>query len=261
MTDSPDPEVTIRTGFIPQPYPAELAALTDEESDQEELIFHAPSPSQRNPQAFHNSSNHASQYYHQKGDSPRVPMLSGPAIRPESYDGNDTWEEYISHFEDCAELCRWDDRSKVLYLAASLRGQARTFYMSLSQQEKRTYRALINKLNQRFGSSRHQSRWLAKLEVRKRQPGETIAAVGDDIRQMSQKAYCNLDGQAQETLAMNHLYKIISTEMKCRCIDRDCETISDAVDVIERYEAILGESYERKRPIIRAPQLQQLKDK
>ena len=28
-------------------------------------------------------------------------------VKPEPYDGKDSWEEYIYHFEDCAELGRW----------------------------------------------------------------------------------------------------------------------------------------------------------
>ena len=72
--------------------------------------------------------------------------------------------------------------------------------------------------------------------MRRREPQESIAAVGDDIRQMAQKAYCNLDSVAQEALALYQLYKVISLEMKCRCIDKDCRTVSEAVDVIERYE-------------------------
>ena len=93
----------------------------------------------------------------------------------------------------------------------------------------------------RFGSVRQQNRWLSRLEMRQRHPDESVAVLGDDLRRMAQRAYCDLDTIAQEVLALNQLYKIISPEMKCRCIDRDCRTVADAVDVIERYESIMGE--------------------
>ena len=35
--------------------------------------------------------------------------------------------------------------------------------------------------------------------------------------------------------------------MKCRCIDRDCRTIESAAEIVERYEAILGEGTEKKK--------------
>ena len=56
---------------------------------------------------------------------------------------------------------------------------------------------------------------------------------------MAQKAYVGLDSAAQEAIALNQLYKTITLEMKCRCIDRNCQTVS--VDVIKRYEGILGD--------------------
>ncbi|CAC5384657.1 unnamed protein product [Mytilus coruscus] len=39
--------------------------------------------------------------------------------------------------------------------------------------------------------------------------------------------------------------------MKCRCIDKECQTIADAVGVIERYESILGDG-DKKKSTIRA---------
>ena len=40
--------------------------------------------------------------------------------------------------------------------------------------------------------------------------------------------------------------------MKCRCIDRGCQTIESAVEIVERYGAILGEGTEKKKKIVRA---------
>ena len=53
---------------------------------------------------------------------------------------------------------------------------------------------------------------------------------------VGQKAYCNLDDTTQDLLALNHLYKVVSVKMKCRCIDKNCQTVFDAADVIDRYE-------------------------
>ena len=68
---------------------------------------------------------------------------------------------------------------------------------------------------------------------------------------MAQRAYVGLGSIAQEALALNQLYKTITLEMKCRCIDRNCKTVSDAVDIIERYEGILGDQ-SLKKPNVRA---------
>ena len=75
--------------------------------------------------------------------------------------------------------------------------------------------------------------------------------LGDDLRQLSQKAYTDLDARAHEALALNQLCKYISLEMKCRCIDKVCETVADAIRVIERYEAILGDYIDKKKTAVR----------
>lgn len=173
-------------------------------------------------------------------------------MKPESYDGRGDWEEYFSHFNDCAELGRWSEEDKVLTLAASLRGPARTFYIGLTTAERRSYAALVSKLERRFGSSHQQTKWLTRMEMRRRMPDESVASLGDDLRQISQKAYSNLDSTAQEALALNQLYKIVPMEMKCRCIEKECRNVSDAVGVIELYEALFEETKERKRMGVRA---------
>ena len=49
--------------------------------------------------------------------------------------------------------------------------------------------------------------WLAKYESRHRQRGESIASLADDLRQLAQRAYSDLDVHSQERLALNMLYK------------------------------------------------------
>ncbi|VDI40383.1 Hypothetical predicted protein [Mytilus galloprovincialis] len=65
--------------------------------------------------------------------------------------------------------------------------------------------------------------------MRKRNPGEAIAALADDLRQMAQRAYIDLDARAQE----------------------GCRTVAGAVEVIERYEAIIGDGSEKKKGSVR----------
>ncbi|KAK6182040.1 hypothetical protein SNE40_009807 [Patella caerulea] len=170
-------------------------------------------------------------------------------MRPETFSGSEDWEAYISHFEICAELGSWGERCRMLTLAASLRGSARGFYLNLSSREKGTYASLVKELSHRFGSTRQHGRWMTKLEGRRRKADESIAELGDDLRQMAQRAYPEFDAKAQEALALNQLYKTIGLEIKCRCLDRDCRTVSQAVDVIERYETMLGDGMEKKRSV------------
>ena len=175
-------------------------------------------------------------------------------IKPDKFTGDEDWEQYISHFEDCAELGQWSDREMFLTLAASLKGQARVFYTSLPLTEKRNYQQLTFALEQRFGSVRQQARWLSKFQARSKLVGESIATFGDDLRLLARKAYGNLEPEAQEMLALQQFYKALSVDMRCRVLDKNCSNIAEAVEVVERYEDLLAESYsggDRRRNFVR----------
>ena len=170
-------------------------------------------------------------------------------VKPELYNGEDDWDQYVSHFQNCADLGRWSETDKALTLSACLKGQARAFYLGLIPKDRSSYHRLVQKLSERFGSVRQQSRYLTKFETRMRGPEETIATLGDDLRLLAQRAYPDLGTEAQESLALHQFYKAITLEMKCRCIDRDCRTIESAVEIVERYEAILGDGIEKKNTV------------
>jgi hypothetical protein len=140
------------------------------------------------------------------------------SMKPEVYNGDGDWEVYLNHFELCAELGNWGPREKVLTLAASLRGQAQFFYVTISKEERGSYLGLTHKLGQRFGRARQQPMWMSRLESRKRSPEESVANLADDLKCMTQRAYPGLDHQAHEMLALNQLYKSISPELKFKCI-------------------------------------------
>ncbi|KAH3841194.1 hypothetical protein DPMN_114651 [Dreissena polymorpha] len=113
--------------------------------------------------------------------------------------------------------------------------------MSLTAHERRNYCTLTTRLSERFGNdSKHQCMWQNKLENRRRAKGESIASLADDLRQLCQKAYSDLDHRSQEKLALNKINKLVFTEMKCRCMDHTCLRVGEAVSVIESYESILG---------------------
>lgn len=173
----------------------------------------------------------------------RPPAVPKMVVKPETYEGKGDWSEYFSHFSDCAELGGWDNRVKCLVLAANLRGAARKYYAGLGQEEKQNYDRLTAALRRRFGGEHRQDSWLSRLEMRKRKSGESVSDLGDDIWQMTQRAYYDFDHRSQEQLALKHFYRVIDSDMKVKCVENKCATLADAVDVVERYEAL----YEDKR--------------
>ena len=168
-------------------------------------------------------------------------LYTSPHMKPQTYNGDEDWESYLNHFELCAKLGRWSYQNRVLYLAASLRGNAQVYYMTLMPAERSSYHTLVVKLGLRFSNARQQPMWISRLEARVRRQNESIAELGDDLRRMSQRAYSSLNSEAKEMLALNQLYKSVSPELKYKCISKNCTSVTQAVSIIELYEAILGE--------------------
>ena len=168
-------------------------------------------------------------------------LHTSPHMKPQTYNGDEDWESYLNHFEIYAKLGRWSYQDRVLYLAASLRGNAQVYYMTLMPAERLSYHTLVVKLGLRFSNARQQPMWISRLEARVRRQNESIAELGDDLRCMSQRAYSSLNNEAKEMLALNQLYKSVSPELKYKCISKNCTSVTQAVSIIELYEAILGE--------------------
>lgn len=167
----------------------------------------------------------------------------GYRIKPETYNGEGDWEEYITHFELCAEIGKWTKKNTPLILGASLQDQARKYYTGLSRTERRDYHVLVQKLGHRFGriGKSQISRWRQEFENRRRYIGESLATLADDLHSLSRRAYRDFDTKTQQTLALDQLYKSLKPEVKLRCVDKDCTTLGEAVEVIDMYEHIMEE--------------------
>ena len=193
---------------------------------------------------------------HARGDlsgNARRPLShTSTPMKPQTYNGDEDWESYLSHFEVCAELGRWSLYDKVLYLAACLRGNAQVYYMTLTPVERSSYHTLTVKLGQRFGNLRQQPMWVSKFETRMRKQNESIAELGDDIRRIAQRAYSDMDHGAREVLSLNQLYKSVSPDLRYKCISKNCTSVTKAVSIIEIYEGILGEDSSKNKRVRQA---------
>lgn len=84
--------------------------------NNEEVLVESASYSQRGNEENHAPPLSAFSGFPRQTEIQQFQRLTKPLnymMKPESYDGNVSWEEYISHFSDCAELSRWTDRQKV----------------------------------------------------------------------------------------------------------------------------------------------------
>jgi hypothetical protein len=71
-------------------------------------------------------------------------------VKPAPYDGKGPWIDYKSHFDTCAQINEWSQKEKGLYLAVSLRGQAKGVLGNLPFELRQDYKELVKSLEERF---------------------------------------------------------------------------------------------------------------
>ena len=71
------------------------------------------------------------------------------SLKPQTYTGSDDFEDFLTQFEITSEINGWDYKAKSLYFANSLTGAARALLNELDAEQRRDYKSLVQKLNER----------------------------------------------------------------------------------------------------------------
>ena len=68
---------------------------------------------------------------------------------------------------------------------------------------------------------------------------------------MTQRAYYDFDHRSQEQLALKHFYRVIYADMKVKCFENKFSNMLDAVNIVERYEALYDDKKDSRRTAVR----------
>ena len=71
--------------------------------------------------------------------------------------------------------------------------------------------------------------------------GESVAAIADDLLLLARRAHPNLDRKSVKQLALQQFYKSLEPQLKWRCIERDCRSLGEAVELVKTYETVMGQ--------------------
>ena len=133
-----------------------------------------------------------------------------PLVLPDTFDGSQCWDDWISHFENVADVNEWNDGLKLKWIKVRLVGRAQKAFQHLGEDAKVNYAGVKAALRVRFEPESKQSRYRAELETRQKKREEGWADFAEDLRVLSEKAYPQLQPQARECLALTAFLKQIS---------------------------------------------------
>jgi len=163
---------------------------------------------------------------------------SSVKLKPQIYDGKEDLDEYLSQFEILADLNSWNYEAKSLYLAGSLKGDARTLLTELSPEQRRDYDSLVKILNLRFGSFNRAEIYKANLQTRTKRRDETISESSQSIKKLTRQAYPNAPYSITSTLARDHFIDALpESDMRLRLREAQAKDIAEAEILALRLEA------------------------
>ena len=69
--------------------------------------------------------------------------MSCPVLTPDAYTGEGSWDDWLDHFESVAEVNKWDNAAKLLWIRVRMTGRAQTAFKQLSEETRSEYPACV----------------------------------------------------------------------------------------------------------------------
>lgn len=179
---------------------------------------------------------------HQSGGlrRPHPPPTFG--FKPEPYDGESDWDEYVIHFETYAMYMDWDPRTSAVMLGFCLRGPARSVLAGLSPAQRLDYVVLKNALTQNFSPREQVHLHQAELKSRIRRPDESLTTLGRDIARLVRLAYPTADVNTRETIGINAFLDALpgsALEIRLHVVKGRPLTLQQAIAYAMEVDAVL----------------------
>ena len=138
-----------------------------------------------------------------EGETNPASQRSRPLVLPEVFSGEGDFDEWISHFENVSAVNGWTDNENLLWVRVRLTGKAHVAYTRLPHVTRQTYAADKGALRERFEPDSKRELYKVQFESRRKKSEESWADFSDDLMVLVNKAFPNLQEEAQEQLAMS----------------------------------------------------------
>jgi hypothetical protein len=223
--------------------------VSDELSQTQEVENKLKSNTLLGQTQFNTNTNSTEHVNHNSIDLDRhlVPRDSPPVVncrnnrnismKPQLYDGDDDFNEYLAQFEMLADINNWDYITKSLYLAGSLKGGARALLNELDRDQRRNYDSLVKVLYNIYGSAERSELYRAKLQTRIRGKDETLPELALSIKKLTRLAYPIAHSTLISVLSLEHFIDAIPDgDIRLHLREVNTKNINEAETLAVRLE-------------------------
>lgn len=124
-------------------------------------------------------------------------------MKPQCFDGKESVNSFLAHFENCARFNHWTEEDKCSWLQWSLKGKAQQVLWDLPQSYLTSFSSIVMALRERYGSEHQRELYRIELRNRRRGPRETLSDLMQDIRRLMVLAYTVTLSDMWESIAVN----------------------------------------------------------
>ena len=150
----------------------------------------------------------------------------------------DDFEDYLAQFNITTEINGWNYKEKSLYLTNSLTGNARSLLSELTEEQRKDYDTLVQKLTVRYGLQHMAEVYQAQLKSKVKGKTESIVELAQSIRKLSRQGYPNASLEMIEVLTLDHFIDfLVDTNISLLICEVWPKSLSEAETMAARLEA------------------------
>ena len=161
--------------------------------------------------------------------------------KPEKFDGNSDWADYLKHFEMVSLWNGWREDEKAVQLSMSLTGTARQAWAdSFSDpQASLSYDSLVSALTQRFKPDGHEEAYKAEFRRKTKTKEESFLEFGHRLRRLAIRAFPKINHESREELVVDQfLMGLIDPEMRRHVSLAHPRNVDQAITLATEFETL-----------------------
>ena len=155
----------------------------------------------------------------------------------DKFDGKESLEVFLLQFDNCSEHNEWDESEKLSQLKGALKGGAAQIMMG-NRGEVLTYSKLREELQKCFGLEGHLGQYWTQLKDRRRQKGESLRALYQDVSHLALLAFPGPQSELKDRLSVDAFVDSLNDyELKRSVKDRFPKDLANAFQIALDLEA------------------------
>ena len=177
-------------------------------------------------------------------------------IRPQQFNGTGSFESFWANFENCATYNKWKEADKLAHLKASLTGAAAQVLWDTDAAAVDTVERFSTQLRNRFSGTCRSEKYRMELRIRRRQPGEPLSTLHQDIRRLMALAHPTLFREGRETFACDYFIDALGdADFALKVRERTPASLDDALRISQQLEAWTNDANRGRQDDINATKL------